>query len=206
MAELTPQDTTAARQTLQQLSDGTQVEPATVGLSEWWKALQQWVINNLDIRIPTGDGEGLAGLFEALAWILVPVLLVLLGVMAWRALRPRTKDADEAAEVSALPEGPHPDTAEGAWLALQQVMTADPRHGALLLWKWTCLRLTEQERGTWHPEATWREFVATVPAEDTHRAALTDLGRALQRLAYGPAEPTTDDLHGLLPTAQEVAA
>lgn len=207
MAELHPQDTTAARQTLQQLSEGTQVEPASVGLGEWWQALQQWVIQQLTGAVPGGGAlNGLSDLLELLAWILVPVLVILLGFMAWRALRPKATAEQAEADVAALPTGPDADTAEGAWLALQQVLQTDPRHGALLLWKWTCLRLTDQERGAWHPEATWREFVATVPSGDAHRATLRDLGRSLQRMAYGPEQPSAESLQGLLPTAQEVAA
>ena len=45
-----------------------------------------------------------------------------------------------------------------------------------------------------------------MPSDDARRGAVSDLGRALQRLAYGPAEPTSDDVKALLPSAQEVAA
>ena len=89
--------------------------------------------------------------------------------------------------------------------AQELVAAGRVREALPVLWLAVCCRLEAAGVLTYHPAMTNREVLALVRATSptwAHHEALAGLSRALERLAYGPGEPSGDRVTQLAADAE----
>ena len=187
--EQSPQDSTASHSRLEQIlsrSEFHQVHGPT-----WWDRLKyrvlEWILRLLS-RFFGASSAPTAG--RVLVWTLVGVAVLTLAYFVFRTLRQSARQESAIPHISAV-------SAKGwrIWIAEAQAAAAKGLwRDAVHLAYWAGISFLE-ERSAWRPDKarTPREYLRLLPAESTHRPALSALTRKVEVTWYGndPAGPET---------------
>jgi len=182
-------DSTAAHARLNQIlarSEFHQVHGPT-----WWDRLKyrilEWIVRLLS-RFFGASSAPTAG--RVLVWTLVGVAVLTLAYFVYRTLRQSAGQESAIPHIAAV-------SAKGwrTWIAEAQAAAAKGLwRDAVHLAYWAGISFLE-ERSAWRPDKarTPREYLRLLPAESTHRPALSSLTRKLEVTWYGndPAGPET---------------
>ncbi|GEM_PF-5745267 len=158
-----------------------------------------------------GDLLGDPGLLDALEtpsqiilWGLVISAACAIGYLVFRRLTTRR---GPPRRVTTEPLDAPPEDARAAFD--QALDRGEPRAALAALVVWLASGLAERGRGRWSAELTNAEIVSSARRlAPTWRglSALSDLGHHLDRLLYGPVEPTMADVRALVPRAEALLA
>ncbi len=149
---------------------------------------------------------------ETTLWLAVAGLTVLLlaavitATMRLRSARRRTRlrrrrDRGRAVQPDAEEPGPNPR------LQVAGLLSAGRTRDALgALWSWLARGLADQGHGSWAPDRTEREFVATLARDWPGRPAVQRVARVVVRGVYGTAAPDAADVERLVPVVEALLA
>ena len=157
----------------------------------WWDRLKyrifEWIIRLLS-RFFGASSAPTAG--RVLVWTLVAVAVLTLAYFVYRTLRQSARQESAIPHIATV-------SAKGwrTWIAEAQAAAAKGLwRDAVHLAYWAGISFLE-ERSAWRPDKarTPREYLRLLPAESTHRPALSALTRKLEVTWYGndPAGPET---------------